>query len=91
MPIAVQLIKGTVSAFLGILELAMLARVLFSLFDPTGEGKLTSFFYVITEPIILPVRALCSKMGWFEDTPLDVPFTITWFLIILVQFLVEVL
>ncbi len=91
MPIAVQLIRNAVAAFLGVLELAMLARVLFSLFDPTGEGKLSSFLYVITEPIILPVRALCAKMGWFENTPIDVPFTITWFLLIIVQVFVEVL
>ncbi|MBQ9785347.1 MAG: YggT family protein [Clostridia bacterium] len=91
MPIAIELIRGTVAALLGALELAMLARMLFSLFDPTGEGKLSSFLFVITEPIILPVRALCAKMGWFEDTPIDVPFTITWFLLILVQILVEVL
>ncbi len=91
MPIAVLLIRNTVAALLGALELAMLARMLISLFDPTGEGKLSSFLYVITEPIIIPVRALCAKMGWFEDVPIDVPFTITWFLLILVQSLVEVL
>lgn len=91
MPIAVQLIRNAVAAFLGVLELAMLARVLFSLFDPTGEGKISSFLYVITEPIILPVRALCAKMGWFENIPIDVPFTITWFLLIIVQVFVEVL
>lgn len=91
MPIAVQLIRNTVATLLGALELAMLARMLISLFDPTGEGKLSSFLYVITEPIILPVRALCAKMGWFEGVPIDVPFIITWFLLIIVQILVEVL
>ena len=85
MPIAVQLIRNTASALLGALELAMLARMLFSFFDPTGEGRVTSFLYVITEPVIIPVRALCAKMGWFQDVPIDVPFTITWFLLLLVQ------
>ena len=85
MPLAVELIRNTASALLGALEIAMLARMLFSLFDPTGEGGIASFLYVITEPIIIPVRALCAKMGWFEGVPIDVPFTITWFLLILVQ------
>lgn len=91
MPFAVQLIRNTVSAFLGALELGMLGRMLCSLFDPMGEGRLSSFLFVITEPIILPVRALCAKMGWFENLPIDVPFTITWFLLMIVQVLVEVL
>ena len=30
--------------------------------------------YVVTEPIILPVRKLFEKLNWFQDTPFDVAF-----------------
>lgn len=89
MPIALLLIRYTVTALLSALELAMLARVICSLFDPMGESKIASFLYVITEPVIFPIRALCAKMGWFQDTPIDVPFSLTWLVLIVVQMLLE--
>ena len=71
--------------FLDVISFAFLVRALLSWFDPMGEWRLTGFLYVLTEPIILPVRALCERMNWFQGIPIDIPFTITVFLVLLLQ------
>ena len=37
--------------------------------------------YVVTEPIIMPIRALCNRFGWFQGMPLDMPFFLTMILL----------
>ncbi len=64
----------TLSAMLTILWLALFLRAIFSWFDPTGEGWFSGLLYMITEPMIHPIRVLFEKMNWFQGTPLDVPF-----------------
>ena len=76
---------------LGAVELAMFVRAILSWFDPMHEWGISSFLYMVTEPIILPVRRLCERMRWFEGFPLDIPFLITFLLISLVQSLLMAL
>lgn len=89
MDIAVYLIRNTALALIGVLEIAMFARAILSWFDQTGESKISVFLYTITEPVILPVRRLFEKMHWFEGLPIDVAFTATWLLLMIVQILLE--
>ena len=89
MALAVYLVKNTAIMLIGVLEIAMFARAIMSWFDPTGEGAVSAFLYTVTEPVILPVRKLCERMHWFEGLPLDIPFTITWLLLIVIQVLLE--
>ena len=63
--------------FIDILSLAMLARAVLSWFTMGEQSKIGAFLYVVTEPVILPVRALCNLFGWFQGLPLDMPFLIT--------------
>ncbi len=37
----------------------------------------SSLLILITEPLILPVRHLCDRFGWFQGVPMDVPFLLT--------------
>ena len=53
---------------------AMLARAVMSLLFMGEENKLSLFLYSITEPFILPFRALFAKLGWFQGMPLDAAF-----------------
>ena len=55
----------------------MLLRIIVSLFSMGNPSKVANFLYVITEPLILPVRAICDRFGWFRQIPLDIPFLIT--------------
>ena len=63
--------------FLDVLSLAMLGRAIVSWFVMGGESKIAAFLYVVTEPMILPLRALCYRFGWFQGMPIDMPFLLT--------------
>ena len=63
--------------FIDILSLAMLVRAVLSWFIMGEQSKIGAFLYVVTEPVILPIRALCNRFGWFQGIPLDMPFLIT--------------
>ncbi|MBE6588695.1 MAG: YggT family protein [Ruminococcaceae bacterium] len=89
MAVAVYLIKNTALVLIGVLELAMLARAILSWFDQTGEGGFSVFLYTVTEPVIYPVRKLCERMHWFEGIPIDIPFTLTWLILMVIQILLE--
>ncbi len=76
------IVRQLVSGLIGLMLLAMFLRAILSWFtDPMNEGKFSSFLYMITEPVIIPMRALCAKMHWFENTPMDMPFMLTYFLL----------
>lgn len=67
--------------FMDILSLAMLVRAVLSWFTMGEQTKIGAFLYVVTEPVILPIRALCNRFGWFRGVPLDMPFLITMVLL----------
>ena len=74
-----------VTILIDVFLFAMLARALLSWIDPMQEWKISIFLHVLTEPVILPVRALFDRTGWLEGFPLDVPFLITWLLLSVLQ------
>lgn len=63
--------------FIDVVSIAMLARAILSWFTMGEQTKIGAFLYVVTEPVILPIRALCNRFGWFQGLPLDMPFLIT--------------
>lgn len=76
--------------FLDAVDIAMLVRVILSWIRMgDGQGPLGNFVYVVTEPFVLPLRALFRRMGWFQDGPLDMPFFITTFLLIFIGMLLK--
>ena len=89
MEIAVYLIRNTTLALISVLQIAMFARAIFSWFDRTGESGISAFLYTVTEPVIYPVRRLFERMHWFEGLPIDLSFTATWLLLMVVQILLE--
>ena len=91
MAIALYLVRATALALLSVIELAMFVRAIMSWFDQTGESKISMFLYAVTEPVILPVRRLCEKMHWFEGVPIDIPFMLTWLILMVLQLILEVL
>lgn len=76
---------ATVDAILMALQIAMFIRAILSWFMDEGGNKFSAFLYAITEPVIIPVRALCDRMGWFQDLPLDIPFFITYMLLAMIS------
>lgn len=80
MDILLEILRGTVSLVITVLDSAMFVRAIMS-WLPFGEGKFSDFLYALTEPLILPVRLLFNKMGWNTDLPIDIPFFITFLLL----------
>ncbi len=89
MNVGVYVFVQTLLLFLDIVALAMMARMLVSFFLMGEESKLSRFLYVVTEPVILPVRAICQRFGWFQGLPMDMPFFITAVLLLVVRLLLE--
>ena len=77
MATGLHLIITFIVIFLDIVSLAMLGRAILSWFPSDGPTRIGSFLYVITEPFIIPIRALCARFGWFQGLPLDMPFLLT--------------
>ena len=84
MDIFFELVKLTLNMLVSALLIAMTARAVLSWF-PIGDNKLTGFLYVLTEPIIMPVRLLFKKMNWFADFPLDMAFYFATLVLVLLS------
>ena len=68
--------------FLDVILVAMFVRAVLSWFSMgNGMSPLGYFLFIVTEPIILPVRILCARFGWFQGVPLDMSFLITTMLL----------
>lgn len=74
---ALYVIVQFVLIFIDVLSIAMFVRAILSWFTMGEQTKLGTFMYVVTEPVIMPIRALCNRFGWFQGVPLDMPFLIT--------------
>ena len=91
MQAVLYVIARTVQLLLGFLETAMFLRAILSWIIADEENRLMVFLYAVTEPIILPIRALCSRIMALEESPLDIPFFITMLLLTLLNGLLPAL
>ena len=71
----------TVRALVGVLEFLMLARAILSWLPVGEDSPVENFLYTVTEPVIMPVRSLCERFGWFDGLPIDMPFFITFIIL----------
>jgi YggT family protein len=78
-----------IALFLQALLVAMLLRALMSWFTMGEENRFTKFLYVVTEPVITPVRNLCAHFGWFTDVPVDMSFLITTIILSVVSTILD--
>ena len=63
------------------LQAAMFLRAILSWFAIDEETPLGAILYCITEPVIMPVRALLDRFGWFEGLPIDMSFLFAYILL----------
>ena len=76
---------------LWVLNIAMLARAILSWIPDAEDWAVARFVAVLTEPLVIPVRALFNKMGWFQDMPVDISFFVTYILLSIITAIVETL
>jgi len=81
-----QIIANVAVISLTVIQFAMLARAILS-WLPIDSNRFTDFLYGLTEPLIYPIRKLFEKLNWFQETPIDVAFTVTYLLIMIVLLL----
>ena len=75
-----QFILNFVDLLFGVLNIAILARVLLSWF-PAGQGtRLATIVFDITEPILAPVRKILPPAGMIDLSPM-----VAWILLIVAQ------
>ncbi len=84
MPEPIYVLVNFVLIFVEVLTFAMLLRAILS-WITDGTGRFAQFLYVLTEPAIMPVRKLLFKMNWLQNSPIDFSFTITYFVLMIVE------
>lgn len=82
MPLLLTILVGTVRAALTIINLCFLVRALLSWLPVSDENPILRFVHMVTEPLIIPIRALFEHFGWFQDLPIDIAFTVTYVLLV---------
>lgn len=90
MNIGVYLVLQSALLFIDIITIAMFARMIVGWFMMGEQNGITAFLYVVTEPVIMPVRALCNRLGVFRGLPFDMPFFITSVLLMVVSIVLQV-
>lgn len=70
---------------IGALQVAMFVRAIMSWIPGLDDNKFGDFLYALTEPVIAPVRALLSRIRFFNELPIDVSFLIAYLLLSLIS------
>ena len=81
MGLFVALLRGTVQALLSVVQLCFLVRAVLSWFPLREDNPFLLLTAMVTEPFILPVRALFDHFGWLKNVPIDVPFFVSFLLV----------
>lgn len=78
-------LANVVSLLLTLLNLAMLLRAVFSWFPELDDSAFGDFLYMITEPFIIPVRAILNRFSGVQNSPIDISFLVTCLLLLIVR------
>ena len=68
-----------------VLQSAMFIRAIMSWIPGADENRFGDFLYAITEPFIVPVRAILDRIPLFQGFPLDMSFLFTYLLLSLLS------
>ena len=85
--ILLQIFAGIVAVIIDAVTMCMILRMIFSLFMPDESGKFATFLAFVTEPFIIPVRFILSKLNLLQDSPIDWSFTISYLLLVMIRFM----
>lgn len=61
-----------INLFAFVFNIILLARVVWSWFNPSPEGGLGALLFDLTEPVLAPVRAILPKSQMIDFSPLVV-------------------
>ncbi|MBR7184985.1 MAG: YggT family protein [Clostridia bacterium] len=83
-------VANFVDVLLNVLYFAIFGRVLISWLPIDEDGPIASFLYLITDPIILPIRAVMERFSLFQNSPLDFSSFFAMILLMLLQALLGI-
>lgn len=81
----VYIIVGGVRFFLYALQLMMFARAILSWVMPDNDSAIVGFLVMVTEPVIVPIRALLSRIEVLNAFPIDISFMVAYMLLVLLS------
>ncbi len=74
-------ISATVRYLIAAIQFLMFGRAILSWIPMDDDNPIENFLYAVTEPVIMPVRSVIERFGWFEGMPIDMSFFITFLLL----------
>ena len=83
-------VAKVVAIALSVLSVAMFLRVILQFFV-SEDNKLVIFCYAITEPFIIPVRVIMERLNIGQDSPLDIPFFVSYLILSVLQMLLPII
>ena len=84
MELFLYLVTRSVDVFLSAMIWLMLIRVILDVFSD-GESRFHVFCTAVTEPVIMPVRALLSRIPALDEFPIDISYMATYLILAIVQ------
>lgn len=83
--VILDIFARTINLLLSAVSFAMLLRMLLSFFIFDEDSRLLNFLAIVTEPFIVPVRAILVRFNIGQDSPIDWSFSLTYLLIAIAQ------
>ena len=81
MEVFFYIIAKSVSVFLGVIMLSMIARMFLPIFVDIEGNALFTFVCVVTELFITPVRAILIAFNIGQNSPIDWAFFISYLIL----------
>ena len=81
----VRIVLRTVSGLLGLVQLMMLVRAVMSWVVPGEQSRLTYILEAVTEPFIMPMRRLLSRVRALDRFPIDLSMLATFVALSVIQ------
>lgn len=80
-----------VRIILDVISLSMMIRMLLPIFADVEDNRLYMLSVAVTEPLIIPVRIVLDMLGIGENTPLDMGFLTTYFLLAIIDLFLPII
>ncbi|GHU35817.1 hypothetical protein FACS1894105_05120 [Clostridia bacterium] len=78
------IVVNFVTGLLSVLQLCMFGRAIFSWFSPDEDNKIARFLFIVTEPLVSPIRTFLSRFEMFASVPIDMSFLFAMVILIVV-------
>ena len=91
MEIIFYILAKAVDIYLDIAAIAILLRVILPFFTDAEHNPIYTVVTVVSEPIIIPFRVISDKLGFWQDTPLDMPLLASTFFLMLISLFLPVI